>query len=136
MQISKSRRKTPLEKPDGGYVSSSLLSLGLLTWAQSERLISSRAVRVGLALFEVRIRRWAYLWTEKKAGRGVPEFTPRFSATELASLCGLPEARVRAALRELVKLGILVEFSPEAIRFARSVSEVKLSPEEASAFRS
>ena len=94
------------------------------------------AVRVGLALFEVRIRRAAFVWTEKKAGRGVPEFVPNFSASELASLCGLPEKRVRAALRELLELGILAEFSPSSIRFARSLSEVKLSPEQRAAFRS
>src|SRR5689334_19523346 len=98
---SKTHREETLEKPDGGYCSVSTLTLGLLSWALSEGLISSWAVRVGLALFEVRIRRAAFLWTEKKAGRGVPEFVPNFSASELASLCGLPEKRVRAALKEL-----------------------------------
>jgi hypothetical protein len=128
-------REETLEKPDGGYVSISTLTLGLLWWAFSEGLLSLRAVRVGLALFEVRLRRLAYVRTERKAGRR-PEFTPRFSVSELASLCGLPEARARAALRELIELGLLAEFSETSIRFARSLSEVRLSPEQLSAFRS
>src|SRR4051795_6622326 len=127
---SKIHRGETLEKPDGGYCSVSTLTLGLLWWAFTEGFLSLRAVRVGLALFEVRLRRLAFVWTEKKAGRGVPEFTANFSASELATLCGLPEKRVRAALRELLDLGLLAEFSPETIRFARSVSEVRLSPEE------
>lgn len=123
-------------KPDGGYVSISCLTIGLLWWCLSEGLITSWAVRVGLALFEVRIRRAAFVWTEKKRGRGAPEFAPNYSAAELASLCGLPEKRVRAALKELRELGLLAEFSPESIRFARSLSEVQLSEEQRSAFRS
>jgi hypothetical protein len=124
-----------LEKPDGGYVSISTLTIGLLWWSFSEGRLSLWAVRVGLALFEVRIRRLTYIRKERKAGR-VPKFTPRFTAGELASLCGLPEARTRSALRELLELGLLAEFSETFIRFARSVSEVRLSPDEASAFRS
>src|SRR4051812_41412222 len=112
---SKIHRGETLEKPDGGYCSVSTLTLGLLWWAFTEGLLSLHAVRVGLGLFEVRIRRLAYIWTEKKAGRGVPEFIPHFSASELACLCGLPEKRVRAALRELLELGILAEFSPDFI---------------------
>jgi hypothetical protein len=123
-------------KPEGGYVSISTVSLGLLWWCLSEGLITSWAVRVGLALFELRIRRWAFVWSERKKGRGAPEFVPNFSASELASLCGLPEARVRAALRELLELGLLAEFSETSIRFARSVSDLRLSPEQSSAFRS
>lgn len=122
-------------KPDGGYVSISTVTLGLLWWSLSERLITSWAVRVGLALFELRIRRAAFVWTEKKAGRGAPDFAPNFSAAELASLCGLPVKRVRSALRELLDLGILAEFSPEVIRFAGSASEVKLSDEQRACFR-
>jgi hypothetical protein len=128
-------RGETLDKPDGGYCSISTLTLGLLWWAFSEGLLSLRAVRVGLALFEVRLERLTYIRKERKAGR-VPEFTPRFTAAELASLCGLPEARVRAALRELLELGLLAEFSESSIRFARSLSEVRLSPEQGSAFRS
>lgn len=128
--------KGKLQKPEGGYCSVSSYTLGLLWWSLSEGLISSWAVRVGLALFELRIRRKAYIWSERKAGRGVPEFVPNYSAAELAALCGLPEKRVRAALRELLELGILAEFSPEAIRFARSLDEIKLDPEQRSAFRS
>ena len=92
-----------------------------------------RGVRVGLALFELRIRRAAFIWTEKKEGRGVPEFTPNYSASELASLCGLPESRVRSALRELLELGILAEFSPDVDSLRPSLSEVKLAPEQRSA---
>ena len=134
--LKQSRRKLRVTKPEGGYVSISTLTVGLLWWAFTEGLLSLRAVRVGLALFELRIRRAAFVWTEKKAGRGVPEFIPNYSASELASLCGLPETRVRAALRELLELGILAEFSPTSIRFARSLSEVKLSAEQRSAFSS
>src|SRR4051794_9236723 len=124
MQLQKTiGEKAPLAKPDGGYVKVSAYTLGLLMWSHSEGLICSRAVRVGLALIEVRIRRRAFVWTEKKAGRGVPEFTPHFTAFELATLCGLPEKRVRSALAELQKLGLLAEFSPDSIRFARSLSD-------------
>jgi hypothetical protein len=123
-------------KPQGGYCSVSSLTIGILWWSLSEGLISSWAVRVGLALFEQRLRRAAFIWTEKKAGRGVPEFTPRFLASELATLCGLPEKRVRSALAELIELGLLQEFSEAAIRFAPSVSEMSLSEEQRSAFAS
>src|SRR3954451_20318057 len=117
MQLKIDRGETPLAKPDGGYCSIPVFTLGLLWWGLSEGLLTSWAVRVGLALFELRIRRAAYIWTEKKRGRGVPEFTPNYSASELASLCGLPQKRVKAAVKELLGLGILAEFSPESIRF-------------------
>jgi len=123
-------------KPDGGYVSIASVTMGLLWWSLSEGLLTSWAVRVGLALFEVRIRRAAFVWTEKKRGREAPEFAPNYSAAELASLCGLPEKRVRSALRELLELGLLAEFSPTEIRFARSLSEVQLTEEQRSGFRS
>src|SRR3954451_3203339 len=126
--------EAPRTKPEGGYVSISTLTMGLLWWAFTEGLLSLRGVRVGLALFELRIRRAAFIWTEKKAGRGAPEFVPNFSASELASLCGLPVCRARSALRELLELGLLAEFSPECIRFARSLDQVKLCPEQRSAF--
>src|SRR3954470_9384330 len=100
-------KEAPRTKPDGGYVSISTLTVGLLWWAFTQGLLSLRGVRVGLALFELRIRRAAFAWPEKKAGRGVPEFSPNFSASELASLCGLPASCVRSALRELLELGIL-----------------------------
>lgn len=136
MQSKTHPEDAPLTKPEGGYVSIASVTIGLLWWSLSEGLITSWAVRVGLALFEVRIRRSAYIWSEKRKGRGAPEFVPSYSAAELASLCGLPPKRVRAALKELLELGLLAEFSPEVIRFARSVSEVRLSPEQCSAFRS
>ncbi len=136
MQLHKTAGKKALAKPEGGYVQVSAYIIGLLWWALSEGLVSTRAVRVGLALFEVRIRRAAFVWTEKKAGRGVPVFAPRFSASELATLCGLPEKRVRSALRELQQFGLLAEFSPDAIRFARSLSELALSQEQRSSFSS
>jgi hypothetical protein len=123
-------------KPDGGYCSISSVTFGLLWWCLSEGHITSWAVRVGLALFELRIRRAAFVWTEKKAGRGVPEFIPNYSPAELAALCGLPVKRVRSALRELLELGLLAEFSPEEVRFARTLSEVKLPPGDDSRFRS
>ena len=128
--------KGKLQKPEGGYCSVSSATLGLLWWSLSEGLLSSWAVRVGLGLFELRLRRKAYIWTERKAGRGVREFVPHYSASELARLCGLPEKRARAALRELLELGVLAEFSPVSIRFACSLDEVKLCPEQRSAFRS
>jgi hypothetical protein len=130
------RGEAPLAKPEGGYLQVSAYTLGLLWWSFAQGLIGSRAVRVGLALLEARIRRKAYLWTEKKAGRAVPELTPRYCASELATLCGLPEKRVRSALRELLSLGLLAEFAPDSIRFARSLSELDLSDEQRSAFRS
>lgn len=136
MQSQTHPEDAPLTKPEGGYVSIASVTIGLLWWSLSEGLITSWAVRVGLALFEVRIRRSAYIWSEKRKGRGAPEFVPSYSADELASLCGLPLKRVRAALKELLGLGLLAEFSPTEIRFARSVSEVRLSEEQRSAFRS
>src|SRR4051812_621334 len=120
MKSQTSRGDTPLRKPDGGYVSISTLTVGLLWWAFSEGLLSLRGIRVGLAMFKVRILRLTYVRTEGKAGRGAPEFTPRFTASELPSLCGLPEGRVRAALRELIELGLLAELSECSLRFARS----------------
>ncbi len=136
MQLKTIGERIPLAKPEGGYVQVSAYTISLLWWSLSEGLIGSRAVRVGLALMEARIRRRAFIWTEKKAGRGAPEFTPNYTAFELATLCGLPEKRVRSALVELQKLGLLAEFSPDSIRFARSLSELTLSGEQRSAFRS
>src|SRR3954468_11648947 len=98
-------KEAPRTKPDGGYVSISTLTMGLMWWAFSEGLLSLRGVRVGLALFELRVRRAAFIWSEKKAGSGAPEFTANYSTSEIAGLSGLPEKRVRAALRELLELG-------------------------------
>jgi hypothetical protein len=135
MQSRIHRGEPPLKKPDGGFVSISTLTLGLLWWAFAEGLLSLRSVRVGLALVEVWKRRETYIRTERKAGR-LPKFTPRFTPSELASLCDLTEPRTRKALRELTDLGVLAEFSETSIRFARSVSEVRLSDDKRSAFRS
>ena len=89
-------------KPEGGYVQISTLTIGLLWWAYTNELLSLRALRVGLALYELRIRRCAYLWTERKRGN-TPEFTPNYSAKELAAFCGLPTKRATAALAELLR---------------------------------
>src|SRR4051812_10804590 len=126
MHSEENQKDTPYLKPAGGYCSISAMTLGLLWWSYSTGRLSLRAVRVGLGLFELRLRRAAFVWTEKKAGRGVPEFSPNYSASELAALCGLPVKRVRAALGELTGLGLLAEFSPETLRFARSLSELQL----------
>lgn len=122
-------------KPEGGYVQLSANTLALLWWGYSQGRLSLRAVRVGLALYELRIRRRAYLWTERKQGRA-PELTPNYSARELATLCGLPLKRAKAALDELSALGLLAQFSPEGFVFASSFEELELSPEELRSFRS
>src|SRR5512142_3194534 len=109
------------QKPDGGYIQISVLIVGLLWWAYGQGLLTLRAVRVGLALFELRIRRAAYLWTEKRRGHEVPDFTPRYSTKELGDYCGLPEKRAKAALAELQSLGIVSEFSDSRIMFASSL---------------
>jgi hypothetical protein len=114
----------------------STLTVGLLWWSFTEGLLSSWAVRVGLGLFELRLRRKAYVWTERKAGRGTPEFVPNYTVAELARLCGLPTKRVNAALGELTGLGLLEEFSPTEVRFARSGKGLKLSDGHRSSFRS
>lgn len=77
----------------------------------------------------------AYVWTERKQGRR-PEFTPNFLVKELASLCGLPPKRAKAALAELEALGYLVEFSPERIVLAPGLEALSLPPEELAEFRS
>src|SRR5512135_943835 len=124
-----------LAKPEGGYCSISVLTLGLLWWAYTKGLLTLRAVRVGLALFELRIRRAAYIWTEKRRGNKAPDFTPCYSTKELGDYCGLPEKRVKAALAELQSLGLLAEFSESTILFASSPEGLALSPEQAAEFR-
>ena len=128
-------RGSALSKPDGGYVQISTLVLGLLWWAHTTGRLSLRAVRVGLALFELRIRRAAYLWTEKRRGNSVPDFTPRYSTKELGDYCGLPEKRAKAALAELQSLGLVTEFTEARIAFASSLEALALSPDERAEFR-
>src|SRR5262245_3502541 len=114
MQTEENQGGTPRQKPEGGYCSVSAMTLGLLWWSLSTGRLSLRAVRVGLALQGLRLRRAAHAWAERKRGRRA-EFTPSFSVKELAGLCGLPPKRVKAALAELLGLGYLVEFSPERV---------------------
>lgn len=121
-------------KPEGGYVHVSTFRFGIAWWCYLQGKLTIRAVRVLLALHELGIRRAAYGWTEKKRGRGVPEFTPRFAVRELAEFCGLPEKRAKSALNELLSLGLVAEFSAERIAFARSIDELTLSDEERSEF--
>lgn len=121
-------------KPDGGYVRVSTFHLGIAWWCYLEGTLSIRAVRVLLALHELLTERSAYVWTEKKRGRGVPEFTARFSVGEVAAFCGLPLKRARAALNELLSLGLVLEFLPERITFAESIEDLSLSPDERSSF--
>src|SRR5512147_260145 len=124
-----------LAKPEGGYCSISVLTLGLLWWCYTKGLLTLRAVRVGLALFELRIRRAAYVWTEKRRGNKVPDFIPRYSAKEVGDYCGLPEKRAKAALAELQRLGLLAEFSDSIILFASSPEALALTPEQRAEFR-
>ena len=124
-----------LAKPDGGYCSISVLTIGLLWWAYTKGLLTLRAVRVGLALFELRIRRAAYIWTEKRRGNKVPDFIPRYSAKEVGDYCGLPEKRAKAALAELQSLGLLAEFTESSILFASSLESLALTPEQRTEFR-
>ena len=121
-------RGSALSKPDGGYVQISTLVLGLLWWAHTKGRLSLRAVRVGLALFELRIRRAAYIWTEKRRGNSVPDFTPRYSTKELGDYCGLPEKRAKAALAELQSLGLVTEFTEARIAFASSLEALAPRP--------
>jgi hypothetical protein len=124
-----------LSKPDGGYCSISVLTLGLLWWAYTKGLLTLRAVRVGLALFELRIRRAAYIWTEKRRGNKAPDFIPRYSTKELGDYCGLPDKRAKAALAELQSLGLVAEFSESRIMFASSLESLALTPEQCAEFR-
>src|SRR5512142_144116 len=124
-----------LSKPDGGYCSISVLAIGLVSGAYVQVLLTLRAVQVGLALFELRIRRAAYLWTEKRRGNEVRDFSPRYSTKELGDYCGLPEKRAKAALAELQSLGIVTEFSESRIAFASSLEALALSPDERADFR-
>jgi hypothetical protein len=133
MHQEKHRGESAPAKPAGGYIAISTVTLGLLWWSYSTTRLSLRALRVGLALFELKVRRAAYVWSEKKQGR-VPEFTPRYSTKELADYCGLPQKRVKAALQELHTLGLLAEFSAERIAFARSIGELTLTQEERAEF--
>lgn len=124
-----------LTKPEGGYCSIPVLTLGLLWWAYTKGLLTLRAVRVGLALFELRIRRAAYIWTEKRRGNKTPDFSPRYSTKELGDYCGLPDKRAKAALAELQGLGLVAEFSEARIAFASSLEALALSPEQRAEFR-
>ena len=124
-----------LAKPDGGYCSISVLTIGLLWWSYTKGILTLRAVRVGLALFELRIRRAAYIWTEKRRGNKVPDFIPRYSAKEVGDYCGLPEKRAKAALAELQSLGLLAEFTESSILFASSLESLALTPEQRTEFR-
>src|SRR5512143_3173318 len=124
-----------LAKPEGGYCSISVLTIGLLWWAYTKGLLTLRAVRVGLALFELRIRRAAYIWTEKRRGNKAPDFIPRYSAKEVGDYCGLPAKRANAALAELQTLGLLTEFSESRIAFAASLEALALTPEQAAECR-
>src|SRR5512144_3189110 len=124
-----------LAKPAGGYCSIPVLTLGLLWWAYTQGLLTLRAVRVGLALFELRIRRAAYTWTEKRRGNNVSDFSPRYSTKELGDYCGLPDKRAKAALAELRALGLLTEFTEARIAFASSLDALALSPEQRAEFR-
>src|SRR4051794_7907553 len=136
MQLQTDAGEGTRKKPDGGDGQVSTLTIGGLWWCYSQGLISLRAVRVGLALFELRIRRSAYLWTEKKHGRPIPEVTPDYTTKEIADYCGLPEKRAKATLQELITLGLVVEFAPTCILFARSPAELALTPDELAAFQS
>src|SRR4051812_11396692 len=89
------------QKPDGGFAEIPTLVIGLLWSSYSQGLITLRAVRVGLALFELRIRRQAYVWSEKKNHR-LPNFVPHYTIGEVADLVGLPPKKAKAALAELL----------------------------------
>jgi hypothetical protein len=125
---------TPQTKPEGGFVEVSTFIIGLLWWAYSKGLISLRAVRVGLALFELRIRRAAYVWTERKQNDRTPDFIPRYTVHEIADFVGLPPKKARAALAELLRLGIVAEFDETLILFPRSLDSVHLSVEQKAEF--
>jgi hypothetical protein len=120
-------------KPDGGYVHVSTFRIGIVWWCYLAGTLSLRAVRAFLALQEMGIERATYVRTERKQGRGVPEFTPRFGVWELAKHCGLPEKRARDALNELLALGLVTEFG-EQIRYASSIAELTLSESDRSEF--
>lgn len=116
-------------KPEGGYVQISTVGLGLLTWCHKEGLLSLRAMRAGLALYELRTRRRIDAVVKRKQGRGEP--TPsHYSTKELGKLCGLPTKRAATALGELLGLGFLAEFSPAKVRFASSLSDLSLSKDQ------
>src|SRR5512135_3358431 len=123
------------QKPLGGYIQISTLTIGLLWWAYGQGLLTLRAVRVGLALFELRIRRAAYLWTERRRGHTTIDFSPRYSTKELGDYCGLPEKRAKAALAELQHLGLVTEFSEARIAFAQSLGALTLTPEQRADFQ-
>jgi hypothetical protein len=122
------------DKPDGGYVHVSTFRFGIAWWAYLQGKISIRAVRVLLALHELIIRRSAHIWSEKKQGNRVQDFTPHYSTLELAKLCGLPEKKARVALNELLNLGLVTEFSSERILFAQSFADLDLGDSESSSF--
>lgn len=121
-------------KPDGGYVQVPTFRFSLAWWAYLDGLLSIRAVRVLLALHELLIRRSAHVWTEKSRGRNLPDSDPKFSTKELAGFCGLPEKKARAALKELLVLGLVSEFSGERILFAQTIADLGLPPEKRSEF--
>lgn len=133
MICEKHRRDTKSEGPDGGYIPVSTLRLALAWWCYAEGLMSLRAVRVVVALYELMTRRVAYSRSEAKQGRK-PVFTPHFSTKELGDVLGLPERKARAALKELLDLGFVSEFSETRIAFAPLVEDTTLTDSQRSDF--
>jgi hypothetical protein len=120
-------------KPVGGYIEVSTIAIGILWWCYSEGLLSLRAVRVCLALLELRLRRVIHVLAERKQGRR-PKRDPKYTVSELADFCGLPQKRARAALSELETLGLVAEFSETRIIFSRSLTALALTEEQRKAF--
>ena len=122
-------------KPAGGYVQISATVIGLLWWSYpgGPHLDPGRPGRPGPLRAADPTLRLPLVRT--KEGQ-LPGVTPNYSVKELATFCGLPPKRARAALDELLTLGVLAEFSPEHFAFASSLEAVALTSDQRAEFRS
>jgi len=97
------------KKPAGGYALIPVLRIAMAWWAYARRLIRLSDLRAYFACHELIARRCTL----------PPGRVPNFAPGELCALTGLPEKRVREALRRLERAG-LVRFDASAIHFAAS----------------
>src|SRR3954469_1078346 len=115
------RESEACEKPDGGFFRIKGEELLLLVFLVQRKLLSTVALRVYLALAELRGERFVHFlvlrneareWNKSKEGIPPKPFRARYAIVpELVSRTGLPAEKLRPALSELERLD-LVTVSP------------------------
>ncbi len=116
-----------------GYKTITPIQLANAVWALNQGLIDQRSVRVYLACFAMVAVREAAARCRRKR-RGKPRETSRYRINELERLTGLDAAKVRRALRELERHG-LVAFSESEIVITRETLPGSEAMQEALACR-